>query len=169
MSDNGGVKTITIGDTAFYIRKMDPFAALKVFGDLQRDILPAAGLILQSVFGEGGVRGDATVRETIAEAAAEKGMADALTALSSRLDGNSLIAWANRLLDPDHIAVTINGRDAKLTADVKAMAFRDPGDILELMAEVIRYNFGDFLVRWAGRFGPALSKLAPPSGDSPKT
>ncbi len=160
------VKSVVIGETTFYVRRMDPFGALKVFGDLQRDILPAAGMVLQSVFGEGGIKGDATVREALADAAAEKGIADAITALSSRLDGNALINWANRLLDADHIAVTINGRDAKLTADVKAMAFRDPGDILELMAEVIRYNFADFLSRWAARFGPALGRLAPPVADS---
>lgn len=165
MSAIEAVKTVTIGENVFYVRRLDPFAGLKIFGDLQRDILPAAGQALQAVFSDGG-RGATEAREQLADLAAEQGMANALRELSSRLDGNALTAWANRLLDADHVSVTINGQDMKLTADVKLLAFRDPGDILELMAEVIKFNFADFLSRWADRFGPALSRLAPPSANS---
>ncbi|KUE88884.1 hypothetical protein ASL20_09670 [Cupriavidus necator] len=159
-----------IGDTDFYIRKFDPFAGLRLLGDLQKDILPAVAHLVQAALGPeapgmpgGGVDRDALNR------AADAGLVEALRELSGKLGGASLEAWANRLLDPECITATINGRDVKLAADVRLMAFRDAGDILELMAQVIRYNFADFLLRWVGRIGPAQKLLGTLSAGSGPT
>lgn len=135
------ILTVTIGQSEFAIRRFDPFMALRLLGDLQRDILPALGNLMQGVLGSDD------------EAGAETGLADAVRELSGKLDGNALETWANRLLDPEFVTVIINGRDSKLTKDMRAMAFDDAGQIIELMVHIIRHNFADFFLRWAGRFG----------------
>ncbi|MBY4945413.1 hypothetical protein K6V92_02085 [Cupriavidus respiraculi] len=152
---------VTIGDAEFMIRKMDPFLALRIFGDLQRDILPAVGHLLEGAFGGGaGTGGNAGQDATVAEAIRE---------LSAKLDGASLEAWANRLLDPEFVAVSINGRESRLTKEMRALAFSDAGDILELMFQIIRLNFADFFLRWAGRFGSVQGLAETLSADSGAT
>ncbi|MCA7086048.1 hypothetical protein K7G19_20880 [Cupriavidus sp. DB3] len=153
------VLTVPIGDTEFIIRKIDPFLALQIFGDLQRDILPAVGHLLEGVFAEG--------KDVQVAAKTDAAVAEAVRELSSKLDGASLTAWADRLFNPEFIAVSINGRESKLTKEMRALAFRDAGDILELMFHVIRHNFADFFLRWAGRFGSVqglAAKLSVGSG-----
>jgi hypothetical protein len=155
------VTNVTIGDAEFMVRKIDPFVALRIFGDLQRDILPAVGHLLEGAFAAGqGGQGNATPDATLSEAVRE---------LSAKLDGASLEAWANRLLDPEFVAVSINGRESKLTREMRTLAFRDAGDILELMFQIIRFNFADFFLRWAGRFGSVQGLAAKLSADSAPT
>ncbi|MBB2918334.1 phage tail assembly chaperone [Cupriavidus alkaliphilus] len=161
---------VTIGETAFYIARFDPFTALRMFGDLQKEILPAVGHLLQAAFGDegGGKQGQPVDKEAL-DAAADAGLVEALRELSEKLNGAALEAWANRLLDPECVAVSINGRDAKLDKATRSMAFRDAGDILELMFHIIRFNFADFLLRWVGRSGPAQKLLARLSDGSETT
>lgn len=155
------VTNVAIGDAEFMIRKIDPFVALRIFGDLQRDILPAVGHLLEGAFAGGqGAQANATPDTTLSEAVRE---------LSGKLDGAALEAWANRLLDPEFVAVSINGRESKLTREMRALAFRDAGDILELMFQIIRFNFADFFLRWAGRFGSVQGLAAKLSADSVPT
>lgn len=156
-------KQVTIGETEYFIQRMDPFTALRVFGDLQRDILPAVGQLLQAAVGDDSKPGPAPADLSDAS------IAQAITALSARLDGASLEAWAGRLLDPECIAVSLNGRDTKLTKDTRALVFRDAGEILELMAHVIHHNFADFLARWVGLSGSAQKLLGKLSDGSAPT
>ena len=161
---------VTIGETDFYIARFDPFTALRMFGDLQKEVLPSVGHLIQAAFGgQAEDRSGKAIDQPAVDAVADAGLVDALRELSEKLSGASLEAWANRLLDPECISATINGRDVKLTKDMRLMAFRDAGDILELMFHIIRHNYADFLVRWAGRSGPAQKLLAKLSDDSGKT
>lgn len=149
------IHNVTIGSSEFSIRRFDPFMALELLGDLQRDILPALGSLMAGVFGKG------------EDAATDAAIADTVRELSTKLDGASLQRWANRLLDPEFVTVIINGRDSKLTKDMRAMAFDDAGQIIELMVHIIRHNFADFFLRWAGRFGSVQGlkdKLSAASG-----
>lgn len=151
-------KKVTIGDVDFYITKIPPFEALPMFFDLQREVLPALGNLL-SAFDEKGT--------VASNAAADDGLVKAFRELSERLDGKTVQKWVNLLLTEQFIAVTINGRDERLNATTRNLAFGDLGDILELLYHVIRYNFADFLERWAGRSGLAqklLAKLSDGSG-----
>src|SRR5690606_40485622 len=104
---------VTINDTAFLIQPLDAFEALAVFADLQKDILPAAGGLIDLIGGE------------VNEARDEAALADAIAKLSQRLDGKQLTAWANRLLTKDSISVEINGNLMPLDAAAKSMAFRE--------------------------------------------
>ncbi|WP_029046245.1 phage tail assembly chaperone [Cupriavidus sp. amp6] len=161
---------VTIGETDFYIARFDPFAALRMFGDLQKEILPSVGHLIQAAFGgDAGDRSGRPIDQGALDAVADAALVDALRELSEKLNGAALEAWANRLLDPECISTTINGRDVKLAKDIRLMAFRDAGDILELMFHVIRHNFADFLLRWAVRSGPAQKLLAKLSDGSEPT
>ena len=132
---------VTNNDTAFLIQPLDAFEALAVFGDLQKDILPAAGGLLGLIGGEA------------SEARDEAALADAIAKLSQRLDGKQLTAWANRLLTKDSISVEINGNLMPLDAAAKSMAFREFTDILELLFHVIKVNFAGPLAGWLNRLG----------------
>lgn len=158
---------VTIGDVDFFIARFDPFTALRIFGDLQKEILPSVGHLMQAAFGEDD-KGRSLDQRAL-DAAADGALVEGFRELSGKLDGASLESWANRLLDPECITASINGQDAKLTREVRLMAFRDAGDILELMFHVIRHNFADFLLRWAGRIGPAQGLMARLSAGSDRT
>jgi len=132
---------VTINETAFLIQPLDAFEALAVFGDLQKDILPAAGGLIGLIGGEASEERD------------EAALADAIAKLSQRLDGKQLTAWANRLLTKDSISVEINGNLMPLDAAAKSMAFREFTDILELLFHVIKVNFAGPLAGWLNRLG----------------
>lgn len=154
-------ETVKIGEVEFHIQKFEPFTALPMFFDLQREILPAVGALLQATDAPSSDAGsDGT------DKAMDDGLVQAFRELSSKLDGKLVTQWAVRLLDPKHIAATINDRDTELDAGARLIAFRDAGDILELMYHVIRINFADFLLRWADRFGGALALKAKLSAGS---
>jgi hypothetical protein len=159
MEPKSNVKKVTISDVDFYITKIPPFEALPMFFDLQREVLPALGNLL-SAFDD---KGSAAINA----AAEDDGLVKAFRELSERLDGRTVQKWVDLLLTEKYIAVTINGRDERLSATVRNLAFSDLGDILELLYHVIRFNFADFLERWAGRSGLAqklLAKLSDGSG-----
>ncbi|CAP41321.1 phage tail assembly chaperone [Bordetella petrii] len=149
---------ITIGDTKFYIQRFDAFEALEIFGDLQRDILPAAGGALAAAFGaENGPRD-------------EQAMIQALRELSTTLDGKTLKAWADRLIVPDLVAYELpDAQPAKLDKRGRELAFQDFTEILELMFHVIKWNCEGPLGRWLDRFGAARAQMASLSASFAKT
>lgn len=133
---------VTIGGTVYLIQPLDAFTALGVFGDLQKDIMPAAGELLSSMAGN---------QQEEDEAA----LATAIARLSERLDGKQLKAWADRLLTKDNISVEINGNLMPLDAAAKAMAFTSFTDILELMFHALKAWFAAPLASWVSQLGLA--------------
>ncbi|MGB3276111.1 MAG: hypothetical protein WBA82_07980 [Castellaniella sp.] len=134
---------VTVSGTAFLIQPLDAFEALAIFGDLQKDILPAAGGLVSLLAG-----GQDDVRD-------EAAMAGAIAKLSQRLDGKQLIGWTNRLLTKDLISVELNGNLVPLDAAAKAMAFAEFTDVLELLFHALRVWFGRPLAAWVSRTGLA--------------
>ncbi|WP_313378006.1 phage tail assembly chaperone [Achromobacter insolitus] len=147
--------TVLIGATTFHISKFDAFRQMEILGDLQKEVLPAAGGVLAAVFGAGdGGQGQD-----------EQAMAQAINELSQRLSGESLKKWANVLLDAELISFELDGRaPQKLTSAHRGMAFEDFSEILELMFHILRHNFAGPFGRWAGHFGPVREKLGKLSG-----
>ncbi|MGO4400282.1 phage tail assembly chaperone [Achromobacter sp. PAB15] len=151
------IKEVTIGSTVFRVSRFDPFRQLKLLGDLQKEVLPAAGSMLTAVFG-----GDGAVQERD-----EKAMLNAFRELSVKLGGDSLASWAERLIDAELVTFELAGREPqKLTPAHRGLAFGDYAEILELLFHILEHNFAGPLARWAGRFGPARAKLASLSGGS---
>lgn len=142
---------VTINETTFLITPMDAFQALEVFGDLQKDLLPAIGELVAVGFGTEGEASDN----------GEQAMASAIEKLSMKLDGKQLKAWTDRLITQDSVAVSINGKDMALDAAARTMAFREFTDILELLFHVIKVNFAAPLGRWLSRSGLDLSRIQP--------
>lgn len=138
---------VEVNGTVFFITPMDAFEALAVFGDLQKDILPAVGDLITAVAKDSDPQAD------------EAAMARAIEKLSGKLDGKQLTRWTDRLLTKDSITVEINGADLPLDAAAKSMAFREFTDILELLLHVIKVNFAGPLQGFLSRIGVDLSQI----------
>lgn len=147
MSRRDPVK-IEIKEHTFRITAFDAFSQLRMFGDLQKEILPAIGGVLNVAFDK--------TDEGRSDAAAIEAFRD----LSMRFDGKTLERWAGMLLDEEHITVELDGREArKLDKLTRQLALDDFADILELMFHVGKVNFAAPLQRWASLSGLA-QKLA---------
>ncbi|MDP8078334.1 phage tail assembly chaperone [Phocoenobacter skyensis] len=127
------ISNIKINGRPFYVQKLNAFDALKIFGDLQKEVLPALGGALNSNGAD---------------------MSNVVAALSEAFNGSELEKWANKLLFNDLISFDDDNGDAvtlkKSNAD---SAFNDFTEILELLIQVAMENFKDPLVRLLDRTG----------------
>ncbi|MDO4657898.1 phage tail assembly chaperone [Kingella sp. (in: b-proteobacteria)] len=129
-----------VGKNTFFITKLNAFEALPVFGDLQKELLPALGALLGSL------------KDDLGDANLEK----AVEKLSAQLDGKSLERWTTRLLDDGHIAYEDDSGEAvrfKLARD--GHIFDDFAEVLQLLVVVIKENFATPLTRWLNLSGLA--------------
>ncbi|MCZ8393452.1 hypothetical protein O9556_24670 [Achromobacter xylosoxidans] len=141
---------------------------LKLLGDLQKEILPAAGSLFGAV--EGGQASDGSAGAGEATLRDEQAVMQALRHLSSRLGGDELQKWFGLLVGPDNVSFELEGREPqKLTDAHRGLAFQDFSEILELMYHVLMHNFAGPLARWASRFGLARGKLGSLSASSAPT
>ena len=128
---------IKVGKNTFFVTKLNAFEALPVFGDLQKELLPALGALLGSL---------KDVNNADLEKAVEK--------LSAQLDGKSLERWATRLLDSGHIAYEDeNGEAVRFKLARDGHIFADFAEVLQLLVGVIKENFAAPLTRWLNLSG----------------
>lgn len=138
---------VVIGATTFYLQTFAPRDALRIFGDLQKELLPSLGGVLAAVASEDG--GDINPETLLA----------GIKSFSVSLDGKALDAWCDRLIDPERVTYEKNGKDArKLTKANMDDAFEDFAEILELLFHIIKLNFAGPLGRWLGLSGPGLKE-----------
>jgi len=138
---------VVIGTTTFYLQTFAPRDALRIFGDLQKELLPSLGGVLAAVASqdEGDLNPDALLA--------------GIKSFSISLDGKALDAWCDRLIDPERVAFERNGKDArKLSKANMDEAFEDFAEILELLFHIIKLNFAGPLGRWLGHSGPGLKE-----------
>lgn len=153
------MKRVEIGEVTFHIRPFDAFTQLGLFGDLQREILPALGGVMNVV-----MAGDKDAERD------EKAMLAAFNDLAGRFDGATLKKWATRLLDEQHVSFETAESDVqKLTKHNVNDALPDFGAVLELMFHVGKLNFADPLARWASLSGLAQKLTAKLSASSVPT
>lgn len=153
------MKRVEIGDVTFHIRPFDAFRQLRLFGNLQREVLPALGSVMNVVMAS-------DKNETRDEAA----MLGAFRELSSRFDGATLEKWAKELLDQEYVSFeTSDSNPQKLTKSNMGDALPDFGAVLELMFHVGKLNFADPLARWASLSGLAQKLTAKLSASSEPT
>jgi len=146
-----------VGSSTFYIRRFDPKLALRVFGDLQKSLLaPLLSIV------------DARTAEGTIDAAT---FAAGLEKLSASLDGATLSAIADRILNPDFVSVSVaGGEPQKLTDGALNLAL--DGDFVEytvLIAKSFVVQFGPFFAQAPTRIGEVLSGIRSPSAASAKT
>lgn len=137
----------------FYVQRMDAFAALEAFGDLQKDILPSLGGMLALL-------GDASDDQ------ADQAMTDAVANLSRNLSGKQLRYWVDRLLSRDRVSVEIDGEVKRMGQTERLQAFDDFTEILELLYQVIKLEFAGPLARWLSRLGLGQKLQGALSGDT---
>lgn len=143
-------KEVKIGRTTFYLTTFAPRDQLRIFGDLQKELLPAVGTLLTAAAGRTD-EDDGELDEAV--------LLGAIRSFSGSLDGKGLDTWCSRLIDAERVAYEKAGRDArKLTQSQMDDAFADFGEILELLFEIIKLNFAGPLGRWLGLFGSGLGE-----------
>jgi hypothetical protein len=150
---------VAIGKNEFRITPFDPFRQLKLFGDLQKEILPAVGGVLNAAL----TAGDAAQADDAAGIAAFRD-------LSTKFDGAQLLRWSDLLIDPEYVYVAIEGADlVKVSKSVRDEAFEDFSEVLELLFHIGKVNFAAPLTRWAGLSGLAQKAMAKLSANSEPT
>lgn len=151
--------TVEINGIKFRITPFDAFRQLEMFGDLQKEILPSVGGVLNVAFGA-----DKNPENSDRAALA------AFRELSSNFDGATLKKWANRLMDEEYITFETPGNEpAKLSLHNRGAAFPDMSYILELMFHIGKVNFAAPLARWAALSGAAQKLVAKLSASSAPT
>lgn len=137
--------TVEIGEVTFRIRPFDAFKQLRMFGDLQKEVLPSVGGVMNVALAS-----KADDEKTDASAI------QAFRALSSNFSGDQLEKWAKLLIDPEYVSFEVQGEEPrKLTKLYYGEAFADFSMVLELMFHIGKANFADPLTRWAGLSGLA--------------
>lgn len=149
---------VTVNDTLFIVHPLNAFEALEIFGDLQKELLPAIGDLLTAAIAD-----KAPAPEESESQDAEM-LTTAISKLSERLSGKQLTAWSERLLTKDTVSVEINGTLMPLDAAAKRLAFKEFTDILELLFRVIQVNFAGPLVGFLSRFGLDLTQIKTAKG-----
>ncbi|HEL5025733.1 TPA: hypothetical protein UOA81_000902 [Stenotrophomonas maltophilia] len=143
-------KEVQIGQTTFYLTTFAPRDQLRIFGDLQKELLPSVGTLFTAAAGKSEAD-DGELDEAV--------LLGAIRSFSGSLDGKGLDAWCGRLIDAERVTYEKSGRDArKLTPGQMDDAFDDFGEILELLFEIIKLNFAGPLGRWLGLFGSGLGE-----------
>ena len=134
-------ETKQIGDWTFHVQRMGPFKALKVLGDLQKHILGPASAALD------GQRPGA--------------LADAIAAVSDKLDGATLERLAKLLLDQEFVSVS-GGSDEmrKLSEGQANLTLASAGDLLDLCIFVAQVNYADFLAKFMAQAQQAMPSLS---------
>lgn len=146
----------TIEGVTFRVLPFDAFTQLQLFGDLQREILPSLGGVLNVALTKGESAGD------------DAAVITAFRDLCTRLDGTTLTKWAKKLINGDYISYEVDGRDpVKLSAGNMGEALPDFSMVLELMFCVGKVNFASPLQRWASLTGLAQKLTARLSASSP--
>ena len=148
--------SVIIGDNEFLIRRFNPFLAWEMFGDLQKELLPAVSELLLAVAAK-----PQEGKGTPADGADEgRVMAEGITKLSSKLGGERMKYWADRLFNPDYISVSINGNEpVKMDKAVAQLAFSDFTEIAQLVFEILKFNYAGPMAGFLSRIGLDTSRM----------
>lgn len=149
---------VTIGDNEYRITAFDAFRQLKLFGDLQKEVLPAVGGVLNQAMSKG--------ENTEAD---DRAGIEAFQQLSSKFDGAQLMRWADLLIDGEYVVVVQDGNPLKLSKAVREDVFTDFSEVLELLYHIGKVNFAAPLQRWVSLSGLALKLTEKLSASSAKT
>src|SRR3954464_12932774 len=133
----------------FYIRRYDPFLAMKVLGDVQKKFLAPFAQFMEA--------NDRKLPQDVRD----RNMTEAIDKISKNLDGDSLIELTRKVLNQEYISVVIDGKPPeKLTENVLNMAVDSVGDVFSLVFEVLRVNFEDLFMRGKNLIGTAQLQQA---------
>lgn len=139
MYEPGSAEEIQIGELTFYIRPIPPFPAIYLLGDLQKLIGPAFGKMMASL---------ATSPEAVVLFGRKvdlKMLTQAFEALAEHVDGVKLQAAIKRILDPNYVAVLLDGKTVRLDENTQNRVFtKNMMGMFEVVGAVLQVTYGDF-------------------------
>lgn len=147
-------ESVTIGQTTYFVQKFPAMMQMRIFGDLQKTLLPSLGKLLGSMGCPADDKKEKTPEQT--ELDLQKFM-DGLKELSAQLDGESLVQFANTLIKADYVTFNRddvnNGNDSKLKPADFDRVFDDMGEIVELVIFILKLNFSGFFTNYLSPLG----------------
>ncbi|OOF52565.1 phage tail assembly chaperone [Rodentibacter trehalosifermentans] len=146
---------IQIGESTFFVQKFSAMEQLRIFGDLQKTLVPSLAKLFTGAQPQS--KTEKTAEKTVENT---DGFAEGLQQLSQELDGTSLIKLAEMLIKPELVAVQRddlnNGNDMKLSRAKFDEVFADMSEIVELVIFILRLNFESFFTKYLARLGAVL-------------
>ena len=142
MFNGGQITEFEQNGNVFYIRPVEPFTSLKLLGDLQKLVSPVIGNVISS-FSDTNNADIGAIDKSIDMGAVEK----AFAALAEHVDGEKLEKMCVRILDKNYVSVSIDGGETVRLgqAQVNELFTGNVSDMLLLIVEVLKVNYGDFM------------------------
>jgi hypothetical protein len=149
----------------FFIRRYDPFLALKILGEVQKRFLGPFAAIMEARDvvkpvgrSDGGNGQDQSLQ---ALATSPDAFANAVERLSKSLDGDALVAVAKLVLNSDYVSVVVQGEPpARLDEGLLNRSTDGVYDVVALVVEVLKYNYADLFTRGRTLIGQVQSDMA---------
>lgn len=130
----------------FFIRRYDAFLSLKILGELQKKFLAPFVIMIES---------------RTQEANGEDHFGNAVDKLSRNLGGDELVSLVKQLLHPEFITVVIdNDPPEKIDEGLLNRAIEDISDLIELVKEILTYNYSDLFTKGRTLIGQAQDSMA---------
>lgn len=148
-------KEIQIGQSTFFVQKFSVMDQLRIFGDLQKTLVPS----LAKVIGFSDEKPKDATSAQLAELAQKSAanFAQGLQDLSQQLSGAELVKLADMLIKPELVAVQRddfnNGTDKKLNKVDFDAVFDDMSELIELVIFILELNFSSFFTKFLARLG----------------
>lgn len=146
---------IQIGESTFFVQKFSVMDQLRIFGDLQKTLVPS----LAKVIGFSDEKPKDATSAQLAELAQKSAanFAQGLQDLSQQLSGAELVKLADMLIKPELVTVQRddfnNGTDKKLSKTDFDLVFDDMSELIELVIFILQLNFSSFFTKFLARLG----------------
>ncbi|HHV6870618.1 TPA: phage tail assembly chaperone [Haemophilus influenzae] len=146
---------IQIGESTFFVQKFSVMDQLRIFGDLQKTLVPS----LAKVIGFSDEKPKDATSAQLAELAQKSAanFAQGLQDLSQQLSGPDLVKLADMLIKPELVTVQRddfnNGTDKKLSKTDFDLVFDDMSELIELVIFILQLNFSSFFTKFLARLG----------------
>jgi len=133
----------------FYIRRYDPFLSLTILGEVQKKFLPPMASLMEA-------NDPNNPNEDRTRSAMQ-----ALENISKNLDGQSLVGLVKLVLNKDYVSVSIHG-DAPRQLDEGSinLACEDVSEVIQLVMEVLRFNYEKLFTQGRSLIGVASPQAA---------
>ena len=141
-------KSREIGSNTYFVREFPPLEALKLLGDLQA--------VVTSSLGSVGLEGDEPLLEK------DINLGKLIAGIGGRLDGPTLVGFADRILKKDYVSVLRESDDTPVRLDRNVFDEVFSGrvsDMLQVMYFVLEVNYSDFFEHLPSLSG-VLTKVA---------
>ena len=140
------IKEKVIGGNTYYVRALPPLESLKLLGDLQAVVTGSMG---DSIEGEG----PALERDV--------NLGTIIAGIGSKLTGEKLVGFAERLLKEDYVSVRMDGKSEPVKLNMLKREEIFTGkikDMLAVMIFVLEVNYSDFFDLIPKSFGNIMAQ-----------